>query len=194
MAKKQRPKRVPPPKSMFEAAQLDRRLGTLLSRSEQCRLDAALAIKQFETAAEKKIKEYTAEVREIAKAIRAFAEEHREEILEPGRKSATLQSGGIVAWSTSPPAVELAEKAETIVKRLKTLKLERFIRVKEEVNKEALLADQDVAKSIEGVNITQTEKFTIRPSGRDERLNCNLSTNRWTIVVKEAESLSEAAE
>ena len=53
--------------------------------------------------------------------------------------------------------------AEAVLERLRTLGLTRFIRVKEEVNKDAMLADPDAARAVDGVTIVQAEEFAIEP-------------------------------
>jgi len=63
----------------------------------------------------------------------------------------------------TPPAVSLRDVL-TVLKNLKSLGLERFIRTKEEVSKEALLKESDVAKTVKGVTIAQHEEFTVKPA------------------------------
>jgi phage host-nuclease inhibitor protein Gam len=41
--------------------------------------------------------------------------------------------------------------------------LERFIRTKEDLNKEAMLADPEAVASIPGISVSQREEFVIVP-------------------------------
>ena len=43
-------------------------------------------------------------------------------------------------------------------------KIHKFIRVKREVNKEAMLEDPELAKTVRGVSITKREQFFVKPS------------------------------
>jgi phage host-nuclease inhibitor protein Gam len=89
---------------------------------------------------------------------------------------------GSIAWYTTPPAVTI-ENVEEVLKRIKTLDLAQFIRTKEEINKEALLENEPLANTIEGVSVGQQEKFAIRPRGSKQRVECNTKTKRFKIVL-----------
>jgi len=52
---------------------------------------------------------------------------------------------------------------DNIIEACKKLGLARFLRVKEEINKDAMLAEQDLAQTITGVSISQGEDFVIVP-------------------------------
>jgi len=63
----------------------------------------------------------------------------------------------------TPLSVSLRD-AESILKSLRSLGLQRFIRIKEEVSKEAMLKEPDVAKTVKGVFIGQREEFVAKPT------------------------------
>jgi len=63
----------------------------------------------------------------------------------------------------TPLSVSLRD-AESILKSLRSLGLQRFIRIKEEVSKEAMLKEPDVAKTVKGVSISQREEFVAKPA------------------------------
>ena len=42
--------------------------------------------------------------------------------------------------------------------------MKRFIRVKEEINKEAMLKEPELAETVRGVSITQREEFIVKPT------------------------------
>jgi len=69
---------------------------------------------------------------------------------------------GFFGWRSTPPAVSL-KNIKAVLKKLKELGLKRFIRIKEEPDKEAMLKEPEVAKSVKGVSITQYEEFFIKP-------------------------------
>ena len=57
-----------------------------------------------------------------------------------------------------------------ILESLLNLGLFRFIRTKEELNKEAMLAEPDIARSISGVTIREgVEEFVIKPNDEEVR-------------------------
>lgn len=74
---------------------------------------------------------------------------------------------GEVQWRKNPPKVSL-RNVGAVLERLQAAGLTRFLRVKTEVNKEAMLADPDTAAQIEGVRIIDdAEDFIVLPAETD---------------------------
>ena len=70
---------------------------------------------------------------------------------------------GIVKWRAKPPSVGL-RKVEAVIEALKKNGLARFIRTKEEINKDAVLAEPKVFAGIAGITINSgEEEFVIEP-------------------------------
>lgn len=121
---------------------------------------------------------------DIGKSIHAYAEWHREE-LTSGGKINTVQlpkNAGLIQWYRTPAAAEIAN-AEEVLRNIKLLGFTEFIRTKEEINKEALLENEDRAKTISGVVIARGEKFAIKPNGINERLERNEASKRWKLAI-----------
>ncbi|MEW6427298.1 MAG: host-nuclease inhibitor Gam family protein [Thermodesulfobacteriota bacterium] len=101
-------------------------------------------------------------IRMLSGGVHVWCEANRDDLTRGGKvKHANLASGE-VKWRTRPPRVVL-RCIDNIIETCKKLGLARFIRTKEEINKEALLAEQDVATGIQGVSISQGEDFVIVP-------------------------------
>lgn len=108
--------------------------------------------------------EETREAREIIMAhekdIELFCNERRDEFIDS--KTITLNFG-IVSWRLSVPKLSCLRgfTMETSLAILKKLKLTRFIRLKEEIDKDALKSEftdsKDLAKF--GLQLTQSEQF-----------------------------------
>ena len=104
-------------------------------------------------------------------AVQAWCESRRDELTQNG-KTAKRQNGktktgsfntGEVQWRQRPPSVGI-RGAESVLESLRTLGLVRFIRTKEEVNKEAMLNEPELAATVAGVTIkTGVEDFVITP-------------------------------
>ncbi len=78
------------------------------------------------------------------------------------KKSANLVTGE-VAWRQNPPSVNV-RSVEKVLERLRALKLERFIRTKAEVNKDAILDEPKAVTGIAGLTVvTGTEVFSVSP-------------------------------
>lgn len=93
--------------------------------------------------------------------VQTWCEAHRVEICGKG-KSANLVTGE-VNWRQRPPRVSVS-KEEEVIQRLRGLGLIRFIREKEEINKEAILAEPAEVAGIKGIKVvTGVEDFVITP-------------------------------
>lgn len=93
--------------------------------------------------------------------VQTWCEAHRVEICGKG-KSANLVTGE-VNWRQRPPRVSVS-KEEEVIQRLRGLGLIRFVREKEEINKEAILAEPAEVAGIKGIKVvTGVEDFVITP-------------------------------
>jgi phage host-nuclease inhibitor protein Gam len=104
----------------------------------------------------------TERIAELAASVQAWCEAHRNELTDGGKtKTATLETGE-VKWRMTPGSVSL-RAVDVIIATLKKRGLDRFIRTKEEVNKEAILADPNAVAGVAGITISQREEFLIEP-------------------------------
>ena len=94
--------------------------------------------------------------------IQTWCEAHRAELLASGGKEANLITG-LVKWRQRPPSVSI-RSVDKVLETLRSLGLGRFIRSKDEPNKEAMLADPKAVSGIAGITIvTGIEDFVIEP-------------------------------
>lgn len=101
-------------------------------------------------------------IRDLTAGVHTWAEANRDTLTGGGKvKTADLMTGEI-RWRTTPPSVKVIRVKEAI-EELKKMFLKRFIRPKEEINKEAILADQDAISGCEWLKIEQSEEFVIVP-------------------------------
>lgn len=103
--------------------------------------------------------------------IYAYSTAHRDELTADGKKSVDLASGTI-SWRISPKAVQFPKgKTQAIIEQIKTLGLQKeFLRVKESIDKEAMLKDPNKALSIAGIKITQEELFSLKLKDLDSEI------------------------
>lgn len=103
------------------------------------------------------------ELTHLTAGVQAYCEAHRNELTNNGKVKFTSFSTGTVSWRTRPPSVTL-RRTEAIIETCKSLGFEKFIRVKEEINKDAMLAEPEKAMTIAGVTIKSAgEDFIIEP-------------------------------
>ena len=110
-----------------------------------------------------------AKVKPLQKAVQAYCESRRNELTNGGKQKTAYFTTGEVQWRAKPPAV-IARGIDVILENLRNSGLFRFIRTKEELNKEAILAEPDVARKIDGVTIREgVEEFVIKPNDEEVR-------------------------
>ncbi|EBV8361892.1 host-nuclease inhibitor protein Gam [Salmonella enterica] len=109
-----------------------------------------------------KIEALRAELDVLQKGVQTWCEANRSSITKGDSKTANLITGE-VAWRKKPDSVSL-KGVEIVIETLKKLKLDRFIRRKEEVNKDAILANREAVKGVTGISIVSgKETFSITP-------------------------------
>lgn len=135
--------------------------------------DAQRELTRLETEINDQVAEITAARKEEIDALRTlietltsgihtWCEAHRAELCASGGKTANLITGE-VAWRQRPPSVSI-RAVDKVMETLRALGLSRFIRNKEEPNKEAMLADPKSVSGIAGINIvTGVEDFAVTP-------------------------------
>jgi len=130
------------------------------SRIEAQMNDEMAAIKERHEAAAQPLGE---EIARLMQGVQMWCEVNRDSLTRGGKvKSAELPSGQ-VSWRTSPPKVTITG-VQQVLDAFRRLGLaDPYIRVKEEINKEAILADPAKVAMIKGIKITQKEEFAVRP-------------------------------
>jgi phage host-nuclease inhibitor protein Gam len=155
---------LPVPQSDVEAAAAIARIGELMREVERIKAegDDKLAVIAAEVNAR------ATPVRAVLKAeiegLKTYCEANRSRLTDGfKRKTATFETG-TAAWRARPASVSLRDKVDEIIARVKTLGLARFLRTKEEIDKEAMLKEPEIARSIVGVTIGSAgEDFVVEP-------------------------------
>lgn len=152
----------PVPQSLGDANDFIARIGT--AQRERQRLEAAMndelaAVKaRFEAEA----KPFKDEIEDRSKGLQVFCEGRRDQLTGSGKVKFHRFAAGEVSWRSRPPKVSI-RGTETVLGALKRLGLDRFIRTKEEPNKEAMLAEPQALEGLAGVKFEQGEDFVIVP-------------------------------
>ncbi|BAE49258.1 host-nuclease inhibitor Gam family protein [Paramagnetospirillum magneticum] len=112
---------------------------------------------------EAEAKPFKDEIEALTRGLHTYAEANRDALTRDGKVKFHRFAAGEIAWRTRPPKVTV-RGIDTVVEALKRLGLTRFLRVKEEVNKEAMLAEPEVATTVAGVTIgSGGEDFIVKP-------------------------------
>lgn len=103
------------------------------------------------------------DIKPMQKGVQMWCEVHRNELTDNGKCKTGSFITGEVQWRVKPPSVSV-RNADAVIELLENFGLHQFIRTKQEVNKEAVLADPQAVSAIEGINIKSgEEEFIIKP-------------------------------
>lgn len=165
MAKKKSVKRtaVRAPTSVGELREFVRYVGINKRKLDAIQTKLNEKIEQLKAQAIVNSLPHQEEIDRLFDGIYIFAESHRDELTEKGKKKTVNLPTGDILWRLTPPAVSL-KNVKRIIELCKSCRLKRFIRTKEEVDKEAMLKEPERAKEIKGVTISQKEEFVVKPS------------------------------
>ena len=109
------------------------------------------------------ITEKTQEMTRLQDGVQTFCETNRLELTEGGKSKTGRFVTGEVQWRQRPPSV-LVRGADSVIEFLKRHGLDRFVRTKEEINKEAILNEPAAVTGVAGISIkTGVEDFVITP-------------------------------
>jgi phage host-nuclease inhibitor protein Gam len=102
--------------------------------------------------------------------LTAWGAAHRDRLTENGKSKTIQLPAGQVGWRLRPPSVKWVKglKIEDVVAAIKNAGMRRFLRIKEEPNKERMLEEPEAAKLIKGVVIGSAgEDFFVAPFGAE---------------------------
>lgn len=103
------------------------------------------------------------QVKSLTAGVQSYCEANRDELTYNGKSKSGQFVTGSVMWRKNPPSVAV-KGVTAVIDALKRFKLDRFIRIKEELNKEAILNDPKAIEGIAGLSIKKgVEDFVIEP-------------------------------
>jgi phage host-nuclease inhibitor protein Gam len=149
------------PNTAEEVSTLIAELGTLnreLFRIEANMGDEMAAVKEKHEAIAQGVRQ---QIEWHSAGVQTWCEAHRPELLKGDAKTAQFPSGE-VQWRVRPPSVRISG-VDAVMDLLRRKGLERFLRTKEEINKEAILAEPAAVAKVPGIRIDQAEDFVIKP-------------------------------
>ncbi|MDP3926181.1 MAG: host-nuclease inhibitor Gam family protein [Hydrogenophaga sp.] len=156
---------VPVPQSRADCAADIKKLGDAQRDFERTRAEMNDAIATITQRYQPSLEALDAQCQALAKGIQTWCEANRATLCENG-KTANLVTGE-VSWRQRPPSVRISG-ADSVIETLRRMQLERFVRTKDEVNKEAMLNEPDAVRGIAGISIvTGVEDFAVVPFAVD---------------------------
>ncbi len=154
---------IPVPQTMTEANDFIREIGQAQRHRQKLEIQMNEEVDKVKAKYETRSGHFKSFIDAHTQGLQIFCAANRVELTKDGKIKTYKFPAGEVNWRSRPPKVNL-RGIENILKRLKELKLRKFIRIKEEVNKEAMLAEPKKAGAVEGVKIgSGGEDFVITP-------------------------------
>lgn len=101
-------------------------------------------------------------IKELAKGVQLWCEANRATLTRDGKVKFHEFATGVVKWRMRPPSIAV-RGVDAVLATLKNLGLDRFVRTKEEVDKDALLKEPEVARQVGGITVSQREDFVVVP-------------------------------
>lgn len=115
-------------------------------------------------AAEARARPLSLEAEALTRGLQLWAEANRVSLTENGRTKTVRLATGEIAWRARPPSVKIKDQPG-VIERLVQLGLARFLRTKQEINREAMLAEPSAAGAVPGVTISsEGEEFVLTPT------------------------------
>lgn len=153
------------PQSRNDCAESIRIIGDLQRDFERLRADMNDAIAAITQQHQPDLAALSERMEGLQSGVQAWCEAHRVELCGEADKlgkTANLVTGE-VSWRQRPPSVSI-RGTETVTETLLRMGLGRFVRVKNEINKEAMLNEPDAVRGIAGITIvTGIEDFVVVP-------------------------------
>ena len=150
------------PQTRDEVAAAIAEIGEAQRERDRIQADKNDALAALREQYEQQAAPHAERIKTLARGVQAWCEAHRDELTQSGKVKTYAFASGEVRWRMRPPSVAI-RAADVVIETLKALGLGRFVRTKEEVNREAILADPEAVSGIKGVSITQKEDFVVVP-------------------------------
>ena len=161
MARKQKAVPVAVPSSREEAERLAEELAQTIRATERIKLDAADRMSAIKTELKCATEEGAARAKRLTLALSAWVIGHRQELMAGDRRSFQMGSG-TAGFRLSPAKIEIDDEELTAL-ALEELGRTDVLRLKTEIDKDALKADAELIGQLPGVRVTQTDRFFFKP-------------------------------
>ncbi len=102
------------------------------------------------------------EIQALQQGVQAWCEPNRNRLTQDGKVKFHDFPAGTVKWRMRPPKVTL-KSIEMALEALLQRGLDRFVRTRQEVNKDAIRDDPDAVLGVPGIKVEQGEDFIVEP-------------------------------
>lgn len=157
---------APVPQTDAQAADQLRMVGDVMRQREAAKASFETQIAALQARAAEADAPFRGLLDSLVEGLRVWAEANRER-LTGGRSKTVRLTTGVLAWRARPPSVTVGRgMKDAVIATIETLGLERFLRRKVELDREAMLKEPDVAAAVPGIEIGSAgDEFVVEPAG-----------------------------
>lgn len=134
---------------------------------ELARIEAAMndELAEIKERYEEQARPHREAIQSTTDGVRIWCEANRIVLTDNGKTKTVNLSSGVVKWRLTPPKVDIKRgMTAAALSAIRAAGLaDAFLRVSEELNKEAVLAAPEKVKGIAGLTVKQTEEFVVEP-------------------------------
>jgi len=157
-----------PPKDRDEAETYLARIGDIQRMTQLNKTALAEAIANVTAEIEASSAKLAEEHDRLFRGLQLWAEANRHALTDGGKTKTVRMGNGSIAWRLAPPSVRI-KAPEMALAFLIENQREEFLRRKIEINREAMLANPDLASETPGVMIRSAgEAFVVETIGQKE--------------------------
>lgn len=157
-----------PPVNRDEAETYLARIGEIQRMAQLNKMALAEAVARVTADIEAESAKLGEEHDRLFRGLQLWAEANRHALTDGGKTKTVRLASGSIAWRLAPPAVRIKAPEMALAFLLENDR-EEFLRRKVEINREAMLANPDLASETPGVLIKSAgEAFVIEPIGQKE--------------------------
>ncbi|MFQ5800883.1 MAG: host-nuclease inhibitor Gam family protein [Candidatus Hydrothermarchaeales archaeon] len=149
------------PQTRDEVAEAIQRIGDLQRTRQRVQADMNDELSRVKAKYEAMVEPVNLNLKALFAGVRAWCEANRQEIMPKRGKTVVFPSGEI-QWRITPPRMAV-RGVEKVLEVLKSMGLTRFIRTKDEIDKEAMLKEREAVENIKGITVSQKEEFIVKP-------------------------------
>jgi phage host-nuclease inhibitor protein Gam len=173
----------PVAKTREEAAAQMRIMGDMRRELTVLETEMEEKISDIRQSYEKRALPHLEKYKGLEESLTIFAEAHRDELTDGGKRQSADLGSGALTWRKLPPKVSL-RKLDDVIAAIhhfaeNDADFAAFLRTTEEVNKEAMLANPEKAATLPGVSIG-SEGETIKVEPLVEELNAAKQVKKRT--------------
>lgn len=160
---------APAAQTREEAERLVHRLGEIQRELIRREADLGDTLARIKAAAEKGAQPLKVEAIAAHEAVQAWSEANRDTLTRSGKVKTVQLATGKVSWRNRPPSVRISKKkVDAVLAWLRNspggLGYGAFIRVKSSIDREAMQANPELARTVPDVSIgSEGEEFIVEP-------------------------------